>query len=574
MADPGMIPGGLNGLSGPIYSATGGGIGGLAGGAGPGTTGTPAPAGDNAIDDLWWDGIDNDPSGPSPAKSGMYTAWRKWLDDHPNATDAQMKAAQAEIFGSTASTQPNPANTGNTAGGTTVVPGTATPPNPNPVGGAPAGGDGALDDLWGPDPATGGGGSGSNGGVNANDDLWGEDPNADLWWDGIDNNPTPANTPPPPSGTPGPTYQPPQPYNPPPDLTPPPMPGTPGGLGAPIYPGEGGGGVSPLPTTPPPVDNSGAAGSLFQGFQDAQNAAQQANEERYGQILQGYGGLYNNQDQLLGDIAGGYGNMLTDATAQYSNLLGGYNAVTGQAADQYGGILGAYGQNAADQMARLSSLGQAEAQRIGTAANQQEAAATQNLISRGLGNTTVAPNVSRGIQSDASRNMTQLAEDLAREQNTTQQATTMPALGAAAQFTGNIAQLGTQGLQAGERFSGAQSDLAGQGLQFGERANQAQVGLGSDILGFMNSRQDEYPSFETLANLAVGLGQAGSPIPSMPAPGPTSDPYLPTPNVGFFSQNGIAPPPPVGGTAAPPLASRNGLINPAILAVTQGYQPA
>lgn len=357
--------------------------------------------------------------------------------------------------------------------------------------------------------------------------------------------------------------------------TAPPMPQTPGGLGAPIFPGGGGGGGTTLPQPPGPVDNSGAAQSLFQGFQDAQNAAQQANEQRYGQELQGQSGLINEQAARMNALMGQQGNRFNDATQQYTNLLTGYNGVTNNAAGQYGGIMGAYGQNAADQMARLAGLGQSAATNINTAAAQQQAQANQNLISRGLGNTTIAPNIARGIESDRMRQQTQLAEDLAREQNATQQNVTMPMLQAGAQFTGALSGLGTQGLQAGERFTGAQSDLAGQGIQLGQQVNQAEYGAGRDLIGLMDSRTDAYPSYETLANLAIGLGQAGSPIPAMPAPGNTQAPYLPTPNVSFFQGGQIPAPTPLVGqpqpAPPPPGTVIRGPLPPQAQAVVQGY---
>jgi hypothetical protein len=71
---------------------------------------------------------------------------------------------------------------------------------------------------------------------------------------------------------------------------------------------------------------------------------------------------------------------------------------------RYQDILGLYG-----------NLGQAGMTRIGQAEQQGQAKATQDLTSRGLGNTTVTSAVSRGIASDAELARQSLQEGVAQQ---------------------------------------------------------------------------------------------------------------------------------------------------------------
>lgn len=314
---------------------------------------------------------------------------------------------------------------------------------------------------------------------------------------------------------------------------------TPGGQGGPIFPGMGGGGgVTPAPA---PGTGGGTGGgnsqlltTAFQDFQRAQDAARTANERRYEQLLQGFGGLNTQQNQNIGGITEGYNDRLGGATGQYADLLAGYGNVGAEANQEYSDLAALYGGLTNRTMGRLEGLGQTEAANIQERFARQAADADQDLISRGLSNTTVRPTVQRGIALDQSRAQTELAEQLAREKNAQDMATAGMALPALERFTGARSDLGMAGLQAGERFTGAQADLSEQGLQFSERGNQAQMDLGRALLGVIENRQDLYPDFNNLTQLAIAAGQAGATVPNLPTPAPTSTSLPPNPPVNWF----------------------------------------
>lgn len=68
-----------------------------------------------------------------------------------------------------------------------------------------------------------------------------------------------------------------------------------------------------------------------------------------------------------------------------------------------------------DILKQYEGMGAAGMARIGQAEQQQQARGTQDLISRGLGNTTITSAVSRGVASDAEMARQQLQENVAQQ---------------------------------------------------------------------------------------------------------------------------------------------------------------
>lgn len=110
--------------------------------------------------------------------------------------------------------------------------------------------------------------------------------------------------------------------------------------------------------------------AILSRFQAAQTQANQANVQRYQQLLQ----------------------TLRDLQAQTGETYG-------------------------EALANIRGLGEAQEQRIGREATRETGRAEQDLISRGLGNTTIRESVRRGIEEDAQLNRQQLAESVALNRN-------------------------------------------------------------------------------------------------------------------------------------------------------------
>ena len=143
---------------------------------------------------------------------------------------------------------------------------------------------------------------------------------------------------------------------------------------------------------------------------------------------------------------------------------------------RYLDILEGYGDMRREATGYLEGLGQRAEQDIRRGWGSQQEAAMQDLTSRGLRGTTVAPTTAMGFQRGMQSDLGQLRESLAQ------------------QYLG------------------------------------ATMPIDQQRLGFMERREDAYPDFNQMLQLQQGLGGAaayggaGSPSPSLPptgAPGPT-----------------------------------------------------
>jgi hypothetical protein len=200
--------------------------------------------------------------------------------------------------------------------------------------------------------------------------------------------------------------------------------------------GGGGGGPQPLSGYGP---IGGALG--FQGgggdYKSAYAASLAMNQQNYNNILAGYQNTMTAQQNAQGRINTGYQNL-------QSNVLG-----------SIAGIDRSQRQDIADQYAKNIGM------------------ASQDLINRGLGNSTVQSSVGRGLLYDKSK------ADIALTNS-------------------------TQGLNAQYM-----SNLGLAGLNFQGQAMNANTAWAGKQLDFMNSVQAGYPDPRTYAMLAQMKGQSG-----------------------------------------------------------------
>ena len=311
--------------------------------------------------------------------------------------------------------------------------------------------------------------------------------------------------------------------------------GTTTGLGPPM--GMGGGAGMGGPVTPDQMmspEQQQAAQQFLQGtfdqFQGAQDAANAANEARYQQGLDLLSGLNSQQNQMLGGLGGLYGQRTNQYAQGAEAAMNRYNDPFSFWTSTSANVGRGYDALNQDVMNRTGLMGATEAENIRQRFGQQQAQAEQDLINRGLGNTTIRPAVQRGINYDQSRAQTGLAEDVANQMNQLDIGTRMPLLQFGAQSSQFGAGLLGNQAQAAERFIGNIANLQGEGLQFGERANQAQQGIGQTTLGWLGSRNDTGPDYNTMAGLASQIAAGGvgwGNIPSLPAPSTPSRPQAP-----------------------------------------------
>lgn len=117
-----------------------------------------------------------------------------------------------------------------------------------------------------------------------------------------------------------------------------------------------------------------------------------------------------NPASLGAEYTTGYNQAVNFNAANYNNILAGYGNVLGNLGPSFGGITAGYGKLSGDVMNTISGLGTNQQQAINDQYTAMQGRATQDLISRGLGNSTVVQSTQRGIgldQAKASNDLTQ-----------------------------------------------------------------------------------------------------------------------------------------------------------------------
>jgi hypothetical protein len=145
-------------------------------------------------------------------------------------------------------------------------------------------------------------------------------------------------------------------------------------------------------------------------------------------------------------------------------------------------------------------MGAQETADINERFNNNAQAQRQSLVSRGLSNSTVLDTMAAGNERERGAELRRHNEGLRREQ-----------MGADMALSGDALQYGERAT--GQRV-GIDSGLSGDALNFRERANSnrntSNAMLTGDMLQFMERRDDTYPNYQQLQQLAQGLGQAGA----------------------------------------------------------------
>lgn len=180
---------------------------------------------------------------------------------------------------------------------------------------------------------------------------------------------------------------------------------------------------------------AGNPAGIASAYQGAYNSALGMNESNYNNILAGY-------QQAIGA-------QTTAQQAIQSGYTGLYNTVLGNAANIYSG----------------------QAQQLQNQAQQNLASSSQQLIDRGLGNTTIQTSVNQGVNNQLAQQQQLLA----------------------GQEAGTMAQYGSQ--------------LGLAGLAAQQHGLDQTTGLALSQLNFMNSADFQYPSGQMYAQLAQVAAQ-------------------------------------------------------------------
>lgn len=143
--------------------------------------------------------------------------------------------------------------------------------------------------------------------------------------------------------------------------------------------------ATPNLSTQLPWGSLAAGGNALSGLGGDPKAALSQLGSNYNQQYQSSLGM---NQALMGGVQTGFEALRSNVDSQYSDIMGGYNALYG---DVLGRIAGSNDSNITDINAQY---------------NAQAGKALSNAVSRGLGNSTVAGNMDRGIQLDRARAIT------------------------------------------------------------------------------------------------------------------------------------------------------------------------
>lgn len=191
-----------------------------------------------------------------------------------------------------------------------------------------------------------------------------------------------------------------------------------------------------------------------------------------------FAGLGGSPQQAMANLGPNYANAYNSSLQQnksnYDNIMQGYQQTLASQTSAQQAIAAGQTQLYNDVIGGLQGIGASRAQDITDQAAQAGGAATQGLIGRGLGNTTVQDSINRGIAADKNKALTANSNSVA-------------------------------GLVAGY-----QSQIGQAGLNQAAQANMANSNLSQAQLAFMNSTQSGYPNAGAYGQLAMQFGQAGA----------------------------------------------------------------
>lgn len=174
--------------------------------------------------------------------------------------------------------------------------------------------------------------------------------------------------------------------------------------------------------------------------------------------------------QLAANYQQAYNSALGMNQANYNNILKGYQDTLASQQTAFQGIQRGYAKTTNKVMDTLRGSNESNQQQITDLYASQQGSALNNLVSSGLGNSTVTSAVARGLAADESKARTASNNQFAQLQ------------------AGYLSQLG-------------QAQLG-----FRAQAAQANSGLAQNQLQFMNSVQAQYPDAGMYAQLAQQYG--------------------------------------------------------------------
>lgn len=272
---------------------------------------------------------------------------------------------------------------------------------------------------------------------------------------------------------------------------------------------------TPVSSAPASAAASFTAGGLG-GYQSAYQAALAQNQQLYQNVLAGYRDTAAQQRREQTPLTQGYADLQKTIDDRYGSLSHDYGVRAGWAHDALArgteNIMAGYDRLNAAVMGDINSVGGAQRQSIADQYARAGGQAAQQLVTAGLGNTTVRSAVQRGLTLDEAKAYTDLADRLAQLRAAHAEATRLPQLAFWERATSGTADLLNRqaefraGLDQSAASAYGQYGLAGLGYQAG--ALQDRTGLEQAYLGYAGSPTIGYPDPAPYMQQAQMLYQA------------------------------------------------------------------
>lgn len=170
--------------------------------------------------------------------------------------------------------------------------------------------------------------------------------------------------------------------------------------------------------------------------------------------------------------ANAYNSALAMNSSNYTNILAGYQQTRAQQTAAQDAIAGGYTGLYNDVLGQLQGQGSSQREMINRDYAANLGRTSQQLIDRGLGNSTIQSSVNRGFEFDRALAGNALNEQVARQ------------------------------------YADYASRLGQAGLDYRDRANMQNTQLAQNQLGWMNSVSAPYPDAGVYSQLAYQYGQA------------------------------------------------------------------
>lgn len=251
-----------------------------------------------------------------------------------------------------------------------------------------------------------------------------------------------------------------------------------------------------------------AMAALGTNYANAYNSALAFNEAMYNNSLGGYQQLLDNQTTAQDAIARGYTGTYDRLMADQQAVSQGYGGALSDLFKTGQGITRGYNDLSSAVLGGIQNIGQERARDIDLGYTTASGDLAQQMVSRGLGNSTVQGAMQRGLAFDRQRSQNALAEQVA---------------GLRAGYQSQLGQAGLAQRQQQLMAENAQRNLglsydaqaalqlANQGnlgLGYQQQALNNETNLGLDQLRFMNSVSAPYPQAGLYAQLAQMFGAA------------------------------------------------------------------